>query len=187
MNYGILIKQIRKRNHLTQKEFAETLGVTQACISRVECNDNGISKHLINLISKTFETPELKVPKHPLQATSKSKNSIYGNRIAIFDAKLTRTLSEALKQKCDDSCIHSELLQSCKEYKNLVYKEEAMRDILHSSGVNEDILNEYEEILSGEYSIQADVYYSKGLRDGMNLAIFALLPELSSGGSHNEA
>lgn len=56
MTLGERIKEIRKDNNLTQKEFAEKLSVSRPFISRIESDKEKPSESLIKLISATFNT-----------------------------------------------------------------------------------------------------------------------------------
>lgn len=52
---GLLIKEIRESNGLTQKEFAEVLGVIQGTVSNWETfKTTRISKHHMNKIKEKF-------------------------------------------------------------------------------------------------------------------------------------
>ena len=52
------IKEIRKENHLTQKEFGERIGTTRDVITNVELGRVDAKDHMIKLISKEFDVNE---------------------------------------------------------------------------------------------------------------------------------
>lgn len=54
MTLGERIKEIRKDNKLTQKEFADKISVSRPFISRIEANKEKPSETLMKLISATF-------------------------------------------------------------------------------------------------------------------------------------
>ncbi|MCM1539328.1 MAG: helix-turn-helix domain-containing protein [bacterium] len=58
MNIGERIKQIRKEAKLTQKDFAEALGITQANISAIEKNVSNPSLTLVKLICSVYSVNE---------------------------------------------------------------------------------------------------------------------------------
>ena len=54
---GNLIKEIRKKNNLTQAEFAERYGVTYQAVSKWENGKNIPDIMLLKQISEDFDTP----------------------------------------------------------------------------------------------------------------------------------
>ena len=54
MTLGERIKEIRKDNKLTQKEFADKISVSRPFISRIEADKEKPSETLMKLISATF-------------------------------------------------------------------------------------------------------------------------------------
>lgn len=52
------IKEIRKENHLTQKEFGERIGTTRDVITNIELGRVDAKDHMIKLISKEFDVNE---------------------------------------------------------------------------------------------------------------------------------
>ena len=54
---GNLIKEIRKKNNLTQAEFAERYGVTYQAVSKWENGKNIPDIMLLKKISEDFDTP----------------------------------------------------------------------------------------------------------------------------------
>lgn len=56
-NIGKLIREIRLKNHLTQKEFAEKYGVTYQAVSKWETGKNIPDISLLQQISKDFHIP----------------------------------------------------------------------------------------------------------------------------------
>lgn len=56
-NYGCKIKRIRKKNKLTQVEFAKKIGITQSHLSKVERGDENSSLPVRKLICILFNVP----------------------------------------------------------------------------------------------------------------------------------
>ena len=54
---GQMIKDIRKKNHLTQKQFADKYGVTYQAVSKWENGKNIPDIVLLREIGKDFEIP----------------------------------------------------------------------------------------------------------------------------------
>lgn len=52
------IKEIRKDNHLTQKEFGERIGATRDVIGNIELGRVETKEYLIKLIAKEFDVNE---------------------------------------------------------------------------------------------------------------------------------
>lgn len=52
------IKEIRKDNHLTQKEFGERIGATRDVIGNIELGRVEAKEYLIKLIAKEFDVNE---------------------------------------------------------------------------------------------------------------------------------
>lgn len=52
------IKEIRKENHLTQKEFGERIGTTRDVITNIELGRVDAKDHMIKLIAKEFDVNE---------------------------------------------------------------------------------------------------------------------------------
>lgn len=52
------VKQIRKAYGMTQREFAEALGVTNVAISKIESGQRGLTSQMIRSICREFEVDE---------------------------------------------------------------------------------------------------------------------------------
>ncbi|KJZ87242.1 MULTISPECIES: helix-turn-helix transcriptional regulator [Clostridium] len=52
------IKKIRTLKGLTQKQFADKIGITDATVSRIESGKNAVTKQVIKSICREFEVNE---------------------------------------------------------------------------------------------------------------------------------
>lgn len=78
-NFGEIIKDIRKKNNLTQKELADKLYVTYQAVSKWENNKSIPDISILQNISKMFN-----IDLNYLTSTKKRNNTIYFILIIIF-------------------------------------------------------------------------------------------------------
>ena len=78
-NFGEIIKDIRKKNNLTQKELADKLYVTYQAVSKWENNKSIPDISILQNISKMFN-----IDLNYLTNTKKRNNTIYFILIIIF-------------------------------------------------------------------------------------------------------
>lgn len=54
---GEKIKEIRKRNNMTQQQFAESIGISRPHLSKIESNKENASDSVLKLISELYNVP----------------------------------------------------------------------------------------------------------------------------------
>lgn len=74
--FGKLIKEIRQKNNLTQKEFADKYGVSYQAVSKWENGKNLPDVYLIKTISKDFNINIEDMLEGEIKNTKKTKNKI---------------------------------------------------------------------------------------------------------------
>ena len=72
------LKQIRKRLRVTQKEFAQTIGVSQNYLSEIENNKKTPSLHTLEQIALKLKLPITKILVDGNTFCSKNSNSSHG-------------------------------------------------------------------------------------------------------------
>ena len=85
--FGKILRDFRKKNHLTQEELSEKLGISLKYISRIENGNNGVkTQTLINYMNILGITP----------------NTIYQEFITNEETKKNIKISEKIAKLSDD-------------------------------------------------------------------------------------
>ena len=95
-NFGEIIKDIRKKNNLTQKELADKLYVTYQAVSKWENNKSIPDISILQNISKMFN-----IDLNYLTNTKKRNNTIYFILIIIFLMKEKYNSAMDIKMNID--------------------------------------------------------------------------------------
>ena len=109
MDYSLIFKDLRRKEKLTQNDFANKLNVSRSAIAQIESANNNPSRDLILKIVEMFDVPEdlkneinesINVPK---AVTKESKNAVdllQNNRKSIYSQhNLHETYFELIKNK----------------------------------------------------------------------------------------
>lgn len=75
MSFGRRIKQIRTQQSLTQVEFSKRICVSQPHLSKVEHDEEKLSKPVIRLISLTFDISEEWINTGVINVTDQLENN----------------------------------------------------------------------------------------------------------------
>lgn len=169
---GNLIKDIRKRNNLTQAEFAERYGVTYQAVSKWENGKNIPDIMLLKQISEDFDTPieELLGGKSTFNNKKKKYNKfifgilfviiiliifiVYSNREDNFEFKTISAncnnfvISGSIAYNDNKSSIYISNINYCGGEDNTLYKS-IKCSLYESSGNIETRLDEYSYLGDG--------------------------------------
>ena len=99
------IKEVRKSEKLTQKEFAEKLGIKQNTVASYEMGRIGISDNVIFSICREFHINEdwLRYGKEPMRKELDDKLSSYLAEITIGDDEFIKDLITVYMELDDTS------------------------------------------------------------------------------------
>lgn len=145
---GLFISQLRKEQHMTQKELAETLGVTDKAVSKWERGLSFPDISLLEPIATTFSVsiPELlqgmRIPKEePISVAEVEK--VLDDSLRIFDSEIQRkhVISKSIILLC---CVSLMLLISI--ILNIINFSASPQ----SQALVPDIYNEAYQTISGE-------------------------------------
>lgn len=100
---GEKIKEIRKRNNMTQQQFAESIGISRPHLSKIESNKENASDSVLKLISELYNVPYKQLSKGEidwevtintsefLNGVRKLQNEKFGETVSILINILNNT------------------------------------------------------------------------------------------------
>ena len=95
VDFGVILKKLRTRSGMTQKELAEKIGVTKSVISYYELRDRSPSPEVVIKLANIFHVSV----DYLLGREAKQNSMIDISGLSDEDIAVVRTVAEALKRK----------------------------------------------------------------------------------------
>lgn len=95
VDFGVILKKLRTRSGMTQKELAEKIGVTKSVISYYELRDRSPSPEVLIKLANIFHVSV----DYLLGREAKQNSMIDISGLSDEDIAVVRTVAEALKRK----------------------------------------------------------------------------------------
>ena len=95
VDFGVILKKLRTRSGMTQKELAEKIGVTKSVISYYELRDRSPSPEVLIKLANIFHVSV----DYLLGREAKQNSMIDISGLSDEEIAVVRTVAEALKRK----------------------------------------------------------------------------------------